>query len=338
MGVQMAKIIVKEETNLEALANKAFAVDGNNSLYQFLALIRTKDGTPLKDSQGNVTSHLVGLSMRMTKLISDYGMKLIYVFDGAPPVFKAKEIVQRREIRDKAIKEWQKAVAEGDYETARKKATASSRLSRTMVEDAKILLNHLGIPWIQAPSEGEAQAAYLARKKEVWAINSRDFDSLLFGAPRLARYLTISGRSRWGKLIPEIIELDKVLQHNEISHKQLIDAAILIGTDFNDGIKGIGPIKAIQTIKKYKTLDKVPDNIKSGLPSYVNEIREFFLNPPVVDNYSITSNQVNEEELREFLCEEHDFSPNKVDQLIERMTEKPLKKAKVRSLDSFFKT
>ncbi len=336
MGVQLAKIIVKEETNLEALRNKTFAVDGNNSLYQFLALIRTKDGTPLKDRQGNVTSHLVGLSMRMTKLISDYAMKLVYVFDGPPPRFKAKEIEQRRAIRERATQEWQKAVAEGDLETARKKATASSRLSRNMVDDAKLLLDHLGIPWIQAPSEGEAQAAYLTRKKEVWAINSRDFDSLLFGAPRLARYLTISGRSRRGKLIPEIIDLEKVLQHNEITREQLIDAAILIGTDFNDGVKGIGPIKALQTIKKYKTLDKIPEKIKTELPTYVEGIREFFLNPPVIDNYSIIGGQLNEEGLREFLCEEHDFSPNKVDQLIKRMTAKPPKKVKIRSLDSFF--
>ena len=193
MGVLLTPLIKKRIMTLNDLKSKSFAVDAFNVLHQFLALVRTRDGTPLMDKNGNITSHLVGLVFRTTRLVSDYNIKLVFVFDGKPPSIKSREIEKRRNERKKAEKEYQEAVKKGDLETAYSKAVMTGRLTSQGILDAKRLLNLLGIPWVQAPSEGEAQAAHMTLCDDVWATNSRDYDSILFGSPRLVRYLTISG-------------------------------------------------------------------------------------------------------------------------------------------------
>src|SRR5262244_2520955 len=99
MGVNLTPIIIKEPLRLTDLRGRRLAVDGNGELYQFLALIRLRDGTPLRDSSGRITSHLNGLFYRTTRLIADHALRLVFVFDGAPPSRKAQEIAKRREIR-----------------------------------------------------------------------------------------------------------------------------------------------------------------------------------------------------------------------------------------------
>ena len=214
MGVNLAPIIDKRIINLESLQGRSIAVDAFNVLHQFLALIRSRDGKPLSDKEGRITSHLVGLAFRATRLISDYRMNLIYVFDGKPPELKQREVEKRRAQRKRAEVEYQEAIEAGDLLTAFSKAVQTGRLTSSMVDDAKKLLDLLGIPWIQAPEEGEAQAAHITAKGDVWASNSRDYDSLLFGAPRLVRNLTISGRRKLPRkqiyvdVLPEIVILN----------------------------------------------------------------------------------------------------------------------------------
>ena len=193
VGVALTPIIEKRVVDLEAFRGRTIAVDGNLELYQFLSVIRLRDGSPLKDSQGRVTSHLNGLMFRTTRLMADYDIRPIFAFDGTPPALKAKEIEKRKAAREKAAKDYELALKGGDYGTAWSKAVMTSRLTREMVTEAKTLLGHLGIPHVQAPSEGEAQAASLAQTGIAWAAGSKDYDSLLFGAPRLVRFLTISG-------------------------------------------------------------------------------------------------------------------------------------------------
>ena len=194
-----------------------------------------------------------------------------------------------------------------------------------MQDDAKTVLDLLGIPHIQAPEEGEAQAAYLARKGDVWAANSRDYDSVLFAAPRLVRYVTISGqeflpsKGTSRPLIPEIIELEQLLKALEISREQLIDLAILVGTDFNQGIKGVGPKTALKLIKKYGTLKNLPPEYQEQLPAETQDIRNLFLNPPVTDDFDLNFKGLNENGLRQFLCAERGFSPDRVDLAVKRM-------------------
>ncbi len=325
MGVNLTPIIEKRVVTLEDLRGGSFAVDGFVVLHQFLALVRARDGQPLMDARGRTTSHLVGLAFRTTRLIADYGMKLAFVFDGRPPQLKRAEIEKRREIRAKFEEEYREAVAAGDYKTAMSKAVMTGRLTSEGVADAKRLLDLLGIPWVQAPSEGEAQAAYMAARGDVWASNSQDYDSLLFGAPRLVRYITIQGeewlpsKGRARKLQPEIIELENLLGVLQLSREQLIDLGILVGTDFNRGIRGIGPKTALKLLRKHGRLEQLPTEIREQLPGEVEAIRDLYLHPPATDNYSLDEKPVQEEELIRFLCDERSFSRERVETVIARM-------------------
>lgn len=326
LGVNLTPIMIKKVLRLRNLGGKSFAVDANNELYQFLALIRTSDGTPLQDSNGNVTSHLAGLAFRSTRLICDFNMRLVFVFDGAPPDLKHREIVKRRKLREKATREWKDALKTGDKNKAFSKAVMTSRLTRSMTEDAKKLLKLLGIPFVQAPSEAEAQSAFMASEGDVWAACSRDYDSLLFGAPRLVRYLTISGKEFLPSkgiarpLKPELIDLSGFLSHHGMSREQLIDVAILVGTDFNKGAKGIGPKTAVDLLKKYGKIENMPNNVKSKIEGQdFEQIREIFLHPAVTSNYTLDYQNLDEEELTDFLCDQRDFSQQRVETVIRRM-------------------
>jgi flap endonuclease-1 len=284
------------------------------------------NGVPLQDSHGNVTSHLAGLMFRSTRLIHDYALNLIFVFDGAPPQLKEREIIRRRELREKATQEWRRAVDRGDYATAFSKAVMTSRLTQSMIEDSKHLLSLLGISFVQAPSEAEAQCAYMAMKGDVWAASSKDYDSLLFGASRLLRYLTISGREFLPSkgtsrpLKPELIELGEFLQSYGITRQQLIDLAILVGTDFNEGVRGIGPKTALSLIKKYGELEHLPDEIRLKIENQnYMAVRTFFLQPYVTSDYDLRYAELDENELYRFLCDQRDFSRDRVETVIRRM-------------------
>lgn len=325
MGVNLTPIIIKHILELENLKGKSLAVDANNYLYQFLSLIRTRDGTPLKDAHGNITSHLSGLMFRSTRLIHDYKIDLIFVFDGEPPRLKQQEILKRRRLREKATKEYEEAIKVKDYATAFSKAVMTSRLTKPLIEDAKQLLHLLGIPYVQAPSEAEAQTAYMAMRGDVWAASSKDYDSLLFGTPKLLRYLTIYGREFLPSkgisraLKPELIDLNEFLSFYNINREQLVDLAILIGTDFNEGIKGIGPKSAVKFIKEYKRLENLPSNVQLRIPKNYEEVRRIFLNPETTSNYNLEYEEPNEDALYQFLCGQRDFSRKNVETVVQRM-------------------
>ena len=325
MGVNLTPIIVKNKIRLRDLRGKSLAVDANNVLHQFLALIRTRTTFPLTGPNGTVTSHLVGLLYRTIHLISKYHLTLVFVFDGKPPPLKRREIEKRRKLKEKALIEWQRSLEEGDYAKAFSKAVMTGSLTSEMIEDAKKLLELLGIPYVQAPAEAEAQAAYMAKRGDVWASSSRDYDSLLFGTPRLVRYLTIAGkeflpsRGVSRPLEPELIILEELLSKIGIAHEQLIDLAILIGTDFNEGIKGIGPKTALRLIKKYGKIERLPLKFREKIDPNYEEIRKIFLEPKVIDDYSIRYKSLKEEELYEFLCVKKGFSRPRVERAVKRL-------------------
>ncbi|MFC1803325.1 flap endonuclease-1 [Thermoproteota archaeon] len=325
MGVHLTPIIQRRKLTLDILRGNSFAVDGFIVLHEFLALIRDKQGRPLTDSKGNITSHLVGLAFRTTRLISDYDMNLVFVFDGKPPALKREEIATRREIRRRAEEEYKEAVERGDIQGAFSKAVMTGKLTKQVLDDAKRLLDLLGIPRIQAPSEGEAQAAYMAQRGDVWASNSKDYDSLLFGAPRLVRFLSINSqewlpnKGRVRRVLPELIELSKFLGFHGITRTQLIDMGILIGTDFNSGIRGIGPKTALKLIKKHGTLEGLPAEIGEKLPDTIDLIRDIYMNPEVTEDYNVKHGELQEEALDAFLCGEKNFSTRRVQTLINRM-------------------
>ena len=210
-----------------------------------------------------------------------------------------------------------------------------------MISDSKKVLDLMGLPWIQAPSEGEAQAAYMNKKGDADYCASQDYDSLLFGAPKLLRNVTISGRRRRGKVfvevVPEIVELHKTLGECELTHEQLIDVGILIGTDFNDSIKGIGPKTALKLIKQYGTLENAIPHIENvTFADKVGEIREIFLHPEVTDSYKIEWKEPDEAGLIDFLCREKEFGEERIKKSIERMTTGSKKQKGKVSLEKWF--
>lgn len=326
MGVQLGDIVPRQKVEISRLAGQAVSIDAMNFLYQFLSIIRQRDGELLKDSKGRITSHLSGLFYRTANFI-EAGIRPIYVFDGAPPMLKQKTVEQRKMIREEAAREWRKALEEGRIEDARKFAQRAGRVDEEMVNQSKTLLTLMRVPWVQAPGEGEAQAAYLAMKGDANGVSSQDFDSLLFGAPVLIRNLAITGRRKlpgkdaYIEITPEIIKLEEVLQTLGISREQLIDIGILIGTDYNEGVKGIGPKKALELVKKEGSLEEIlKTEIGKRFEVDPLEVKELFQNPVVTTDYKIEWKEPDEEEIKRFLCDEHDFSEERVMAGIEKLT------------------
>ena len=344
MGVNLGDIVPKTKIDLKSLSGKVVAIDAYNALYQFLAIIRQPDGTPLKDHAGKITSHLSGLFYRTCNLL-EMGIKPVYVFDGVPPEMKEAEIKRRSKIKEEAQIKYEKALKEGRIEEARMYAQMTSRLKDYMAEDSKNLLSRMGVPWVQAPSEGEAQAAHLTIKGDADYCPSQDFDSLLFGAPSLLRNLTISGRRKlprkkvYIEVTPEIVEMARILKELGITRDQLIDVGILLGTDFNpEGVKGIGPKTALKLIKKYGSLEKVLEKIENAeFPIDPREIKEFFLHPKVTDDYVLVWKNPDVDEVVNFLCGEKDFSEERVRKALQKAA-KGMEKAKTKTtLDSWFR-
>jgi len=343
MGVDLGDLVPRTPTDLTSLSGKIVAIDAYNALYQFLAIIRQPDGTPLMNHSGKITSHLSGLFYRTCNLL-ELGIKPVYVFDGVPPALKEAEIKRRMKVKEEAIRKYETALREGRIEEARMYAQMTSHLKDYMAEDAKRLLTLMGVPWVQAPSEGEAQAAYLVKKGDANFCASQDYDSLLFGAPYLLRNLTISGRRKlprkdvYVEVTPEIIELRRVLNELGITHEQLIDIGILVGTDFNpNGVKGIGPKSALKLIKTYGSLEKALSAIKDAeFPVEPAKIKEIFLRPNVTDNYKLEWREPNVNGVLDFLCGEKDFSEDRVRKALEKAIEGMRKTRGKRTLEAWF--
>jgi len=338
MGVDISDLIEGKSITLGDLSGRSVAIDAFNTLYQFLSMIRQPDGTPLMDRDGRVTSHLSGLFYRSATLL-ELGIRPAYVFDGKPPELKKKTIEARKAAKFEAEVEWKKALEEGDMKRALSKASRTAKLDSDMIEEALSLLDAMGIPWIRAPSEGEAQMGHMARKGDVWAGASQDFDAILFGTPNLVRNLTLAGKRRLpsGRTVdvsPQIVTLSEVLSTLQVTREQLVDMSILIGTDFNDGIKGIGPKKALTLIRKFGRLEELPKDGKVSAPEEYPEIRRIFLEPEVTDDYNLKWGRVDQESVRKMLCDRHAFSVDRIDAVLSRIVEKnPMRSQK--SLDSW---
>ena len=349
MGTKINELVSesKKVISFENLLNKDIAIDAFNTIYQFLAIIRQKDGTPLKDYNGNVTSHLSGLFYRTLNFL-EHNIKPIYVFDGKPSELKLDTIKERKKVKEEARQKMVEAQEKEDFEQAMKYAQFTSSLNENMINESKKLIEYLGIPVIQANSEGEAQAAYLVSKGDAWATASQDYDSLLFGAKRLIRNFAIT-RTRKVKdtttsVDIEYTSLSKFLEVLGISREQLIEMGILIGTDFYPGIKGIGQHTALDLIKQHGSLENI---IKKKITirkktididlDIVNEIKEIFLKPDVNISYSKPKwKGVNYDKVEELLIEEHNFSSQRVKNAMKQLRKQDLSKRQA-SLDDFFK-
>src|SRR5919202_467298 len=325
MGLDLKPLVTPRLLKLSELADKVIAIDAYNAIDQFLSTIRGPTGEQLTNSKGEVTSHLSGLFYRNTNLLIE-NIKPVYVFDGKANELKRAEIERRNQLKKEATAKYQHAIEEGRVEDARKYSTRTAILTDKMVEDSKNLLSRLGIPYIQAPSDGESAASYLTRRDMAFAVASQDYDSILFGAKRLVRNLAISGkrkvpnRNTYVEVEPEILEHDNVLLETGLTHEQLVDVGILIGTDFNPGgFPGIGPKSAIKLIKENGRLEDVKkiESLLSEVP--YNEIRNIFLNPEVPKIDRIEFGEINRQEVLDFLCVQNSFSTDRVGSTLDKL-------------------
>jgi len=345
MGVNLTELVQSAKPiGFEDLAGRRIAIDAYNTMYQFLSIIRDRfTGEPLKDSKGMVTSHLSGIFYRTARML-EHRIEPVYVFDGKPPAFKKRTTEARNRVREDARKKWEQAVEKKDYEAVRRYSQQASRLTEDMIGEAKKLLDAMGIPWVQAPSEGEAQAAAMVSKGQAWSTGSQDWDSLLFATPRFVKNLTITGRrkvprkEKYVEIVPELIVLDGVLKELGIGQEQLIVLGILVGTDYNPGgIKGIGPKKALDLVKQHKTLESAISQVKWDAETSAADIFNFFSNPPVeeIKKDAIEPGKLDAEGLKRVMVDEHEFSEDRLEGTL-----KKLEKASVGSgqakLASFF--
>ena len=343
MGINLRDVLlVHPEEDVTAFEGRVLALDAYNAIYQFLSSIRQPDGTPLKDAKGRVTSHLSGVLYRTSSIMAK-GVRMVFVFDGAPHPLKKDTLEARREVKRKARKEWEAALAEGDMEGARMKAQQTSVLDKSMVAETKVLLDVMGVPWVDAPGDGEAQASYMSAKGDVWAVASQDYDSLLYGSSLLVRNATLSGRRKlpgrgrreYVQVVPERVDLQENLKAMGLTREQLVDAAILVGTDFNPGIKGIGPKSAIKLLKAHRDLEGVL-RAKGEEVEHADEIRSIFLDPGVNDDYSTSFRKVDEDAALRLLVDDHQFSESRVRSALLKLEVKAPEPTHQRSLDAFF--
>ncbi|MCK8518917.1 flap endonuclease-1 [Methanoculleus sp. 7T] len=333
MGVAIRDILAdcKETLTWDDLSGIA-AVDAHNALYQFLSIIRQPDGTPLMNGAGRITSHLSGILFRTVNFL-EKGIKPVFVFDGKPPEFKQETIDQRREVRNRANEAWKAALREGDMEEAYKQASASARIDAYTIESSHELLDLLGIPWVQAPSEGEAQAAHMVREGTVTYAVSQDYDSLLFGSPVLVRNLTVSGRRKTrGRTVtvnPERIVLSSLLDCLGVTREQLVEIGILVGTDFNPGVRGVGGKTALKIVKNGEFESLIAEKQPDFDPG---PVREFFLDPPVTGDYTLEWRPPDVEGVVEMLCGRYDFSEDRVGSALAKVSVKATQK----TLDAWF--
>lgn len=324
MGVNLRQLVARERTTLESFASRVVAIDAYNALYQFLAIIRGPDGRPLSDSRGNTTSHLSGLLYRNINFLS-IGIRPVYVFDGRSPLLKYAEVERRRQVKRDAVIKYERALSMGDTESVRKYAQQTTHLTDAMVDSSKKLLSLLGIPFIDAPSEGEATAARMTQNSVAFASISQDFDSILFGARKLARNFTNSGRRKvpnrntYVEVEPEIIDTQRSLDALGLTREQLVDVGILIGTDFNpDGFRRVGPKTALKLIKQHSRLEQIP-GVEDQLEQIdYEQIRRIFLEPDVAEVSEISFGNVDYSGTLEYL-ERYDFAPERVNAAINRL-------------------
>ncbi len=333
MGLQIGEIITKKEIEFKELKGKTIAVDAFNSIYQFLTTVRQPDGTPLKDSNGNITSHLSGLFYRNMRLILE-GIKLIYVFDGEAPKLKEKTQENRRESRQDYKDKYDLAKAEEDIESMGRYARADVYLDDKKIRESKELLHAMGIAVVQAPGEGEAEASVIVKNKHAYAVSSQDYDCLMFKAPLLIQNLSLAKTRKTAggikEVFPQIISLKQVLEELEINQEQLICIGILCGTDYNPkGVRGLGPKKSLKIVKEFKTKEKIfqsiEDDEKYELDFNWENIFNEINNPKINEKIKIEFPQIDRKKIKELLLK-YEFSEERIDNQLKKLDE--IKKAK----------
>ncbi|XP_060074188.1 flap endonuclease 1-like [Ylistrum balloti] len=326
-----------KENEIKNYFGRKVAVDGSMCIYQFLIAVR-QDGNQLMSEDGETTSHLMGMFYRTIRMVEN-GIKPVYVFDGKPPDMKSGELAKRKEKRDEAQKALTEAEEKGDAENIEKFSKRLVKMNKGHIDDCKVLLKHMGIPFVEAPGEAEAQCAALVKAGKVYATSTEDMDALTFGTNVLLRNLTVSEAR---KLPIKEYYYSKILEEIGLEKDEFIDLCILLGCDYCESIRGIGPKRAIDLIKQHKSIEEILkhlDTKKYTVPEdwMYKEARRLFQEPEVTepDEIDIKWSEPDEEGLIKFMCEEKNFSEDRMRNGIKKLTKARQGTTQGR-LDSFF--
>ena len=301
-----------EDVAYDDLGGSVVAVDAHNWLYRYLTTtVKFTRDSAYTTADGDEVANLIGVVQGLPKFL-EHDVTPVFVFDGGVTDLKEAEVEKRREQRERYEKELEAAREEGD---AAKVATLDSRthrLTNTIIETTRGLLERLDVPVVDAPAEGEAQAARMARSGAVDYAGTEDYDALLFGAPLTLRGLTSSGD-------PERMDLDATLADHGLTWEQLVDVGILCGTDFNEGVTGIGPKTAVEAVEEHGDIWGVFE-ARGVAVENADRVRDLFLNPPV--NEDVTLDTAIDPDLpaaREYVVEEWGVAADEVERGFERI-------------------
>ncbi|KTG08333.1 flap structure-specific endonuclease [Haloprofundus marisrubri] len=308
----LRQLAALSEVSFDDLDGRVVAVDAHNWLYRYLTTTVkwTRDGV-YTTSEGEEVANLVGIVQGLPKFF-EHDLVPVFVFDGGVTELKDDEVAERREQREKAEEMLADAQERGDHIEAARLEARTQRLTSVIQETSRELLDLLDVPYVEAPAEGEAQAAYMARRGDADYVGSEDYDTLLFGAPLTLRQLTSSGN-------PELMSLDETLDEHDLTYEQLVDVGILCGTDFNPGVDGIGPKTALKLVREHGDLFGVLE-ARGEHVEFADRIRELFLDPPVTDEYEFdTDVDPDISAARSYVIEEWEVDADEVERGFERI-------------------
>ena len=294
------------------LAGSVVAVDAHNWLYKYLTTtVKWTRDEVYTTADGTEVANLVGVVQGLPKFF-EHDLTPVFVFDGAVTELKSDEIESRREAREKREERLEAARERGDELEVARLDAHTQRLTDVIQETTRDLLDLLDVPYVEAPAEGEAQAAHMAATGDVDYAGTEDYDALLFGAPLTLRQLTSKGN-------PELMDLDATLAEHDISREQLVDAAILCGTDFNDGIAGVGPKTALKDVREHGDLHGVLE-ARGETIEQAERLRQLFLDPDVTDDVAFDAEmEPDVDAAREYVTDEWAVAPDEVERGFERI-------------------
>ncbi len=335
MGVKLGELVHARTTDIANLQGRIIAIDAPNIINAVFNIswrsMNPNDPAIIRDRTQRPISHLYGLLYRVLFYYSNTILP-IFCFDGRDS--DLKRVITKDLLNDILYtrKRYENAMNSGNFELARRIALDQDYFWPTIMKESKDLLNTIGIPVIEAPAAAEAQCAHLVKDGIAWCSNSQDYDSLLFGCPRTLQNLSKSRRrkqrGRWTfeKIVPQIIDLNANLKRLEINHFQLVDMALLIGSDYFPGIKGIGPITALSMIKKHGRVERVIVKERkcydfSPLTAeIIAEVRKIFLLPETISPPdSLHWSHPDESHIKHLMCVDHHLNEQRVSASIEKL-------------------
>ena len=303
-----------KEVSFDELDGTFVAVDAHNWLYRYLTTtVKFTDDRVYTTDDGEEVANLIGIVQGLPKFF-EHDLTPVFVFDGGVTELKSDEVQRRREKRESAEERLEDARDRGDAIAAARLEARTQRLTDVIQETTRGLFDRLDVPYVEAPAEGEAQCAYMAKAGDVDYAGSEDYDTLLFGAPLTLRQLTSSGN-------PELMDLEATLADLDLTLEQLVDVAILCGTDFNEGISGVGPKTAVSEIREHGDLWGVLDARDANIQN-AKQVRELYSNPPVTTEYEFDDTiDPDFQAAKQYVTDEWEIPADEVTRGFERLEE-----------------